>query len=155
MPAERSRLDLLTIPTPCTMPWASMRGDDRKRFCDSCSLHVYDVSQMTRPEAEAFLLRSEGRVCARLWRRVDGTLITKDCGRIRLAIERRTRWLRVAAAAILGAVGLAGCESSPPGSFVTSGAMVPWPSPPPKPATTDLKPVDPNAPLPPPRPDGR
>ena len=56
-----------------------MSGDDRVRFCDLCNLHVYDISRLSRKEAEALITKTEGRICARVYRRTDGTVITKDC----------------------------------------------------------------------------
>ena len=56
-----------------------MIGDERKRFCTHCSLSVFNLSDMTREEAERFLFESEGRICARFYRRADGTVITEDC----------------------------------------------------------------------------
>jgi hypothetical protein len=44
-----------------------------------CSLNVYNFQEMTRDEIRALLVRTEGRVCARLYRRADGTLLTSDC----------------------------------------------------------------------------
>ena len=149
--AARSALDTITISTPCTASWEAMKGDDRKRFCDSCRLHVYDVSAMTRAEAEALIFGSKTRVCTRLWRRADDTVITKDCVRIRLAIERRLRWIRVAAAAILGVIGFTGCESYRP-PHATIGVRLPppgWQPPPPAMGTPAVlpppKPVNPDA----------
>jgi hypothetical protein len=103
-------LDTLRIATPCPADWNAMKGDARKRFCGQCRLHVYDVSELTRREAETLIRTSEGRVCLRLHRRADGRVVTKDCGRVRLALERRLNWIRSAAAALLAAVGLAGCQ---------------------------------------------
>ena len=56
-----------------------MTGDECRRFCGQCRLHVYNLSAMTRAQAELFLERSEGRVCVRLYRRRDGTVMTTDC----------------------------------------------------------------------------
>jgi hypothetical protein len=56
-----------------------MSGDDRRRFCRQCSLHVYDLSDMPRQEAEAFVNKAEGRTCVRFFRRTDGTILTRDC----------------------------------------------------------------------------
>jgi hypothetical protein len=66
-----------------------MSGNDRVRFCDLCNLHVYNISQMKRREAEALVAGTEGRLCARLFRRADGTVITKDCPVGLRAIQRR------------------------------------------------------------------
>ncbi len=57
-----------------------MTGDDRVRFCSLCSLNVYNFAEMTQDEIGELLLRSEGRrVCGRLYRRADGTMLTRDC----------------------------------------------------------------------------
>ncbi len=110
--AHRTPIDFdsLRIATPCPVSWADMTGDARKRFCGQCSLHVYDVSELTRGEAETLIRSSEGRVCMRLHRRADGRIVTKDCGRVRAAIERRVRWVRAAAASVLAVLGFAACS---------------------------------------------
>jgi hypothetical protein len=56
-----------------------MYGNERKRFCGECKLNVYNLAGMTRAEAEELLLRSEGRLCLRFYRRTDGTILTRDC----------------------------------------------------------------------------
>jgi hypothetical protein len=146
---SRSPLDAVTVASPCTVPWESMKGDERKRHCEQCRLNVYDVASLSREAAEELLLRSEGRVCVRLTRRADGTLVTRDCNRVRAAIARRLRWMRVAAAAVLGAVGLGGCRNAAPpfgGGTVTTGVMLPPPpkeapkEPPPPPSAPDPTP---------------
>ena len=115
--------DAIRIATPCTASWDAMTGDARKRFCGQCRLHVYDVSELTRGEAGTLLRRGEGRVCLRLHRRADGRIITKDCGRVRAAIERRLRWIRAAAASVLGVLGFAGCSRDALAPKPPSGAV--------------------------------
>ena len=83
------RLDHLRVASPCLVGWEQMSGDDRVRFCEQCSLRVYNISEMTRTEAEALIANYEGRICARLYRRFDGTVITKDCPEGLRAIRRR------------------------------------------------------------------
>jgi hypothetical protein len=75
-----------------------MAGDERVRHCTLCSLNVYNFAEMTRDEVRALILRTEGRVCARLYRRADGTVITRDCPTGMRAMRRRAS--RVAAALI-------------------------------------------------------
>jgi hypothetical protein len=72
-------LDKIKIASPCGANWKEMRGDNRRRYCTMCKLNVYNLSNMTREEAESFLINSEGRVCVRIYRRSDGSVITKDC----------------------------------------------------------------------------
>jgi hypothetical protein len=77
-PAD-SFLDRIQVAEPCNASWDAMTGDDRKRFCGECKLHVYNLSAMRRSEAEALLQGAQGRVCGRFFRRPDGTLITQEC----------------------------------------------------------------------------
>lgn len=74
-------LEDIRIATPCKADWTSMKGDEKQRHCELCHLDVYNLSAMSRREAEAFLQsrKTEGRTCVRLFRRSDGTVITQDC----------------------------------------------------------------------------
>ena len=97
-----SALDRVRVASPCNVAWSEMHGDARARFCQQCQRHVYNLSEMTSDEAMAFLSQSEGRTCIRLYRRADGTVVTRDCGDATSA----RRWTRLgwgaAAAAALG-----------------------------------------------------
>ena len=66
-----------------------MTGDDRARFCSLCNLHVYNIAELTRKQAVALISETEGRICGRIYRRSDGTVITKDCPFGLRAIRRR------------------------------------------------------------------
>ena len=79
MREESSLLNRLSVASPCSADWDSMAGDGRVRFCGQCDLHVYNVSEMSRGEAVALITKTEGRLCARFYRRADGTVLTKDC----------------------------------------------------------------------------
>jgi hypothetical protein len=72
-------LENIKVASPCPANWNEMFGDERKRFCSECKLNVYNLSEMTRREAENFLINSEGRVCVKFYQRADGTILTKDC----------------------------------------------------------------------------
>jgi hypothetical protein len=72
-------LDSIRIASPCGADWNEMYGDDRQRYCSMCRLNVYNVSEMTREAAENFLINAEGSVCLRVYRRRDGTVMTRDC----------------------------------------------------------------------------
>lgn len=95
-------LDALSIPIPCQASWADMKGDERMRFCAQCRLHVYNLSEMTRKEAEALVQAPDGKgkVCVRLYRRPDGTVLTRSCR----AARRLRRLVAVAASFIAAAV---------------------------------------------------
>jgi hypothetical protein len=56
-----------------------MTGDERVRHCNSCQLNIYNTAEMTAIEVERLIEQREGRLCIRLLRRADGTVITRDC----------------------------------------------------------------------------
>ena len=93
-------LNNIHIAAPCRADWAQMSGDERVRHCSECDLNVYNLSEMTRAEAERLILSREGRLCVRFYRRSDGTILTQNCPRgVRVLIRRVSR----IAAAILTA----------------------------------------------------
>lgn len=95
----------IRVASPCPADWNEMYGDDRKRFCSECKLNVYNLSDMTRDEAERLLINSEGRLCVRYFRRADGTVLTRDCPvGLRAVKLRATRFARAAASILLGFV---------------------------------------------------
>ncbi len=71
------------IATPCPADWDKMVGDERVRFCGACKLNVYNLSDMSRAEAETLVRQAEGEdgphLCVRFYRRAAGTMITGDC----------------------------------------------------------------------------
>lgn len=75
---ECFELENVHIATPCKIPWDSMHGDELVRYCSQCHLNVYNIKQMTRRQASE-LLGLDDNICVRLFRRTDGTIITKDC----------------------------------------------------------------------------
>jgi len=83
------QLDRIRVATPCPVGWEQMTGDNRVRFCGLCQLNVYNFAELTQTEAEDLLRTAEGRVCGRLYRRLDGTVITKDCPVGLRAMRRR------------------------------------------------------------------
>lgn len=74
-----SPLSNLKIASPCSADWEQMYGNERKRFCGDCKLNVYNLSDMTKQQAEDLISGSEGRLCVRFYQREDGTVITQDC----------------------------------------------------------------------------
>jgi hypothetical protein len=93
-------LNNLRIATPCRASWDAMQGDDRIRFCDSCSKQVYNISGLTADAAVALIRESEGRLCVRLYRRKDGTVLTADCP-LGLRYALRRRLVRLATAGVI------------------------------------------------------
>lgn len=77
------------VASPCKASWERMEGDERVRHCEACSHSVYNLSGMTRSEAEALIVGSEGRLCVRFYRRPDGTMLTQNCPVGIMALRKR------------------------------------------------------------------
>src|SRR3954451_1469798 len=92
-----SPLNNIRIASPCSADWEQMYGDDRKRFCGDCKLNVYNLSGMSREEAEALIMNAEVRLCVRYYKRRDGSVITDDCPVGWARVKQRTRVIVTAA----------------------------------------------------------
>ncbi len=97
-------LQSVRVASPCHADWEGMETveGERVKFCISCSKNVYNLSAMSQSEAESLLLKHEGRLCVRYYRRSDGTILTNDCrngaNAVRLSLLRRS----VMAAGLVG-----------------------------------------------------
>ncbi len=96
-------VDNLRVASPCSVGWETMSGDERVRRCHSCELNIYNISEMTKREVEDLITKRESRVCIRLYKRADGTVLTKDCPVGFRAYQKRVaRFAGAALATILG-----------------------------------------------------
>jgi len=127
-------LNLLNVPSPCAVPWKSMAGNDRVRFCGQCRKDVYNLSAMTSAEADG-LLRNTAAPCVRFYRRRDGTVVTTDRCDSRTARTWR-RFTATLGAMLVGLASLAGCDCARLG-LCTQGKIVPPPG-----STTSPPPAD-------------
>jgi hypothetical protein len=108
------------IASPCSVPWESMRGDDKTRHCALCNLNVHNFGAMTSEEIDAILRAAGGgSVCARIYRRADGTVLTADCPVGLAAVRAR---IRRTAARVVAALGLV-CSA---GLLLAQGQKRPW-----------------------------
>ena len=125
-------LDDVRIASPCDVSWSSMEGDSDVRYCSSCKKHVYNLSMMSRAEAEAVLVAAKATegACVRLYRRADGTVITDDCP---IGARRRRFWRRTSGLAAAGILAAAlgtllysqmACQVHVQGTSAASGAMM-------------------------------
>lgn len=91
-----SLLDRAFVETPCPTTWDKMKGSDSVRFCHLCHLNVYNIANLTDKEAEAVLSKGKdgGRVCALLYRRPDGTIVTDNCPRALRKVRDASKWLK-------------------------------------------------------------
>jgi len=96
-----SRLDNIRVAAPCSADWDSMFGNDRVRLCEQCHLNVYNLSEMSRVEADRLINEAEGRLCVRFYRRRDGSIITQNCPVGLRAIKRRLTRVATAVASFV------------------------------------------------------
>ncbi|HEY0076989.1 MAG TPA: hypothetical protein VGB77_23085 [Abditibacteriaceae bacterium] len=124
-PCSSSPLENLHIASPCHASWEAMSGDDKARFCKSCQKNVFNISLMSRQEAEALIQSREGNednLCVRYALREDGTVITNDCPvgleKAKLTALRPWRFFMAGiagiVAALCGAFGISTSLAQPP-----------------------------------------
>lgn len=127
-----SPLNKVRVAAPCNADWDAMIGNDRSRFCGQCRLNVYNLSGMTRSEAESLIAGSEERLCVRFYRRQDGSILTDNCPVGLQKIRRRISSLSkaVASAALSFFAGLGIYEGlsalsilDPPRRYQTMGTI--------------------------------
>lgn len=95
-------LDNIRIASPCRADWNQMTGDERVRACGTCNKQVFNLSSMTREEAEALIVERAGNLCARYYQRADGTILLADCT---IGTQRRRRNALIAAGALFALAG--------------------------------------------------
>ena len=98
-------LDNIRIAAPCSAEWDAMSGDERTRHCGSCKQSVYNLSDLTRAEAEALVREKNGHLCVRYYQRKDGTILLADCSVGVGKRRRKTRVIAAGAAALLATAG--------------------------------------------------
>lgn len=145
-------LDNVRIASPCSQDWNQMLGTDRKRFCGDCKLNVYNLSGMTRKEAEQLLAGSDGRVCVRFYRRADGSILTQDCPVGWAAVKRRVSKMATACASlffgIFTSLGFVTLFSQPKNATIGELEAYPAATPTPKPKSTPIPLMGAIAPMP-------
>lgn len=96
-------INKLRVASPCSVGWDNMTGDERTRHCSLCSLNVFNVSSLTTAEVADLVQKREGRLCIRMYRRADGTVLTRDCPVGLRALRKRVASFAGAAfASVLG-----------------------------------------------------
>jgi len=120
-------LESVSVASPCRASWDNMEGDDKARLCLTCHKHVYNLSEMSRGEAEALIREKEGNLCVRFYQRADGTIMTNNCPIGLRVVQRPFKWL-AAGAALLIASGVALATGHDPvkSSHVNSQSEASW-----------------------------
>jgi hypothetical protein len=90
-------LDNIRVASPCSADWSKMTGDERVRHCGDCKKNVYNLSEMSREEAETLIIAKEGKLCVRYFQRLDGTILLKDCT---VGVSKRRKRKLIAAGAV-------------------------------------------------------
>ena len=72
--SKKSLLDAVEVKSPCSQSWSEMRGNDRIRFCDHCAKDAHNLSRFTRKDARRLVKQSNGAICVRYVRRLDGRI---------------------------------------------------------------------------------
>lgn len=90
----------ISIRTPCPKRWEELAGDERRRFCSECCLHVHDSAALTREEAGELVRGAGQRVCMRIEYDSAGAPLFREPAR---GLARLSRWALSAGAALLAA----------------------------------------------------
>jgi hypothetical protein len=98
-------LDNIKVASPCSADWNKMTGDERARHCGDCKKNVYNLSGMTREEAEALIREKEGRLCVRYYQRKDGTILFGGDCTVGIRRKRKVRFIAGGAALMLAGAG--------------------------------------------------
>jgi hypothetical protein len=102
-------LDRVQVASPCNASWDDMVGDERVRFCLKCDKSVFNLSAMSREDAERLLEeRASGELCVRYYQRADGTIMTSDCP---VGVKKKRRKKLALAVAGAGAMALAATQA--------------------------------------------
>ena len=108
--APTTELDLsnIRIASPCPADWEKMVGDECVRHCSECNLNVYNLSAMAERQVQELIAGSRGkRLCARFYRRADGTVLTRDCPWSLRSLKRRASRIAAVIMAALMSIGIA------------------------------------------------
>ncbi len=111
---QETSLTNLQIASPCPADWEQMIGDERIRHCAECNLNVYNISAMTERQAMQLIAGKQGqRVCLRLYRRADGTVLTRNCPWSLRSMTRKVARLSAAVLTAIMSVTIAAAKGKP------------------------------------------
>lgn len=110
-------LDRIQIKTPCFKNWDEMEGSAHRRYCGGCQKHVYDLSSLSRIEAEVLLRFKKCDLCVRYQRNETGGVRNVPVRRrIRawgVALCRKNRFVPASLLAVFVALFAVGCDDKP------------------------------------------
>lgn len=131
--SKSSILDHVYIAAPCSITWESMSGTDRVRTCSGCDRNVWNLSDMSKSEAEQFIAENGASECAIFYRRKDGTIMNDNCPvGLRMLRQKARDFAGLVAgflSMVLGAPGVS-AQEAPKDTHCYPGNMVIAPPPP-------------------------
>jgi hypothetical protein len=121
--ARKHFLNNLSVNSPCSADWNAMIGNEQVRFCDHCSLHVHNLSLITRNQAERLIAGSNGRLCVRYYQDPAGRPLTLPLGSKLHHIGKRVS--RIAAGAFTATLSISSAVAQNSASFQLDNANTP------------------------------
>jgi hypothetical protein len=121
---NESIVQSIKIAAPCNVDWNSMTGDERKRLCGQCKLHVYNIEKLTSAEVVSLIQVNEGKVCMQIFRRKDGTILTENCPVGLRKLRDKAKRLMKSAAVFLTWLGLTTSTNAQNETYYTRGEPI-------------------------------
>lgn len=112
LPSEK--MDSLRVARPCSQKWDLMKGNDQKRYCEHCQLHVHNLSAMS-PRQIHLLSQKSGRRCVAYFQTKDGGIRLRSRFAFLGKSFSRTRRLAASLLALLFPFSFISCNSKPGG----------------------------------------
>ena len=146
-------LQQVRVAEPCPVAWGDMQGDEQRRFCSHCNLHVHNLSAIPKDEAQRLICESAGRLCVAYVPDEQGGVATAVAGvaQLEYAKPKRPRYgwrLVTIVAAICGTASALGTavyrpKPGPPaairGKMMVVGEFAPLPTTSPAACGTNLE----------------
>jgi hypothetical protein len=97
------------IEKPCPVSWDKMEGDEKRRYCEVCRLHVHNLSEMSLKEQRDLLSQNQERVCVSYVAKPDAERVSAD-----VWMRSTSFWRRAATFVFGGLAAMSGisCTSS-------------------------------------------
>jgi hypothetical protein len=114
---KMNHLDRIQIKTPCFKNWDDMEGSAHRRYCGGCQKHVYDLSSLSRIEAEVLLRFKKCDLCVRYQRNEAGEMrnvsVRRRMRAWSVALCRKNRFVPTSLLAVVVALFAVGCNEKP------------------------------------------
>ena len=134
-------LQQVRVAEPCPVPWEAMQGDEQRRYCAHCNLHVHNLSAMPQDAAQRLICETAGRLCVAYYPDAQGGVAPMESAPAPLEYAKQKRprygWRLVALIAAIGGTASAfgtaiiRPKPTPPpivrGKMMIAGMMAPMP----------------------------